>query len=196
MLDGTELKKRKMTVKPSRSKKGGPTSSTHGATPATASDRLLRLKGLPPRAQEGLLEQSLVKQIGAGKVKRVEIFEDSGEALVELESAADAGIVLLRAEALNYDDEHVLNVQAEEVPLKPPQATTTPAAEPSTTGFKPRPPKSKAPKTSAKRRLGVVSAVNTATPANAEGEDVAMAETSAPVPKGQDDFRKMLLGGK
>lgn len=211
-MDGTELKKRKMSVKPSsRKKKAGEAAAPAASgTPTTvATERRFRLRGLPARAQEGLLEQALAKQIGAGKIKRVEIFEDSREALVELATAADVGNVLLRTDALHYDDDHALTVEAEVIlptvvaPVVPVSAAAAAAPEPSTTGFKPRPPKFKAPKTTAKRRL-VVPAAGVTPPKGGDGEDVAMSEPSsampapapAPVPKGQDDFRRMLLGGK
>lgn len=47
--------------------------------------RSVRLKGLPPGTQDGLLQQALEKII---PVKRVEVFQDIGEATVELQNVA------------------------------------------------------------------------------------------------------------
>jgi len=47
--------------------------------------RSVRIRGLPPQAQEGLLQQFLDKLTS---IKRVEIFEDKHEAVVELENTA------------------------------------------------------------------------------------------------------------
>lgn len=47
--------------------------------------RSLRVRGLPPATQEGLLQQTLEK---LAPVKRVEVFEDKKEAVVEFQSAA------------------------------------------------------------------------------------------------------------
>lgn len=52
-------------------------------------DRSVRLHGLPPKTQEGLLQQALEKIV---PVKKVEFFQDTGEASVELASAAVSGI--------------------------------------------------------------------------------------------------------
>lgn len=46
--------------------------------------RSVRVRGLPPATQEGLLQQALEKE--AEGVKRVEVFMDSCEAVVELET--------------------------------------------------------------------------------------------------------------
>lgn len=43
------------------------------------------MRGLPPATQEGLLQQTLEK---LAPVKRVEVFEDKHEAVVEFQSAA------------------------------------------------------------------------------------------------------------
>lgn len=45
----------------------------------------MRIRGLPPNTQEGLLQQTLEK---IAPVKRVEVFEDKHEAVAELENAA------------------------------------------------------------------------------------------------------------
>ncbi|THH01889.1 hypothetical protein EW145_g6837, partial [Phellinidium pouzarii] len=61
--------------------------------------RSVRIKGLPSATQEGLLQQALEK---ITPLKRVEVFQDTGEAVVELESAADAGRLLLLSEPLHF----------------------------------------------------------------------------------------------
>lgn len=52
---------------------------------AETRSRSVRVKGLPPATQEGLLQQQLEK---LALVKRVEVFLDINEAVVELENAA------------------------------------------------------------------------------------------------------------
>lgn len=52
-------------------------------------DRSVRLHGLPPKTQEGLLQQALEKIV---PVKKVEFFQDTGEASAELASAAVSGM--------------------------------------------------------------------------------------------------------
>lgn len=47
--------------------------------------RSLRVRGLPPTTQEGLLQQTLEK---LAPVKRVEFFEDKHEAVVEFQNVA------------------------------------------------------------------------------------------------------------
>lgn len=47
--------------------------------------RSVRVQGLPPATQEGLLQQTLEKH---ALIKRVEVFLDINEAVVELENAA------------------------------------------------------------------------------------------------------------
>ena len=47
--------------------------------------RSVRLRNLPPGTQEGLLQQTLEK---LAAVKTVEVFQSSGEAIVELENVA------------------------------------------------------------------------------------------------------------
>ena len=52
---------------------------------AEVRNRSVRVRNLPPGTQEGLLQQVLEKH---AQVKRVEVFQDIGEAEVELENAA------------------------------------------------------------------------------------------------------------
>jgi squamous cell carcinoma antigen recognized by T-cells 3 len=52
---------------------------------AEARNRSVRIRNLPPGTQEGLLQQVLEKY---SSVKRVEVFMDQNEAVVELQSPA------------------------------------------------------------------------------------------------------------
>lgn len=52
---------------------------------AETRSRSVRVRGLPPATQEGLLQQTLEKH---ALIKRVEVFLDLNEAVVELENAA------------------------------------------------------------------------------------------------------------
>ncbi|KAL5519977.1 hypothetical protein ACEPAG_1637 [Sanghuangporus baumii] len=61
--------------------------------------RSVRIKRLPLSAQEGLLQQTIEKVV---PVKRLEIFQDVQEATAELESAADAGKLLLMKNPLQF----------------------------------------------------------------------------------------------
>lgn len=85
---------------------------------ADARSRSVRIRNLPPASQEGLLQQVLEKH---ALVKRVEIFTEKNEAVVELESPAvilplfilcsaftnsmlqEAGKLLLRTEPIIYN---------------------------------------------------------------------------------------------
>lgn len=50
-----------------------------------ARSRSVRIRNLPPATQEGLLQQAMEK---IAPVRRVEVFVDKQEAVVELENAA------------------------------------------------------------------------------------------------------------
>jgi len=60
--------------------------STGSSQKHSLRERSVRVKGLPADTQEGLLQQALEKVIEG--IKRVEVLQESGDALVELESAA------------------------------------------------------------------------------------------------------------
>ncbi|KAL1677942.1 hypothetical protein EV122DRAFT_290785 [Schizophyllum commune] len=62
--------------------------------------RSFMVKNLPPDADDGRLQQELEKVM---KVKRVEVFKDKNEAVVELESAADLGVLQLRKEPIVFN---------------------------------------------------------------------------------------------
>lgn len=140
--------------------------------------RSVRIRGLPPHTQEGLLQQSLEK---IASVRRVEVFEDKHEAVVELESAAEAGKLLLRTEPIVFND-HTLQLSEDDRQDK--------SAPPPKAGgmFVPR----KAGPSRPKAGLGF-------TRAKGKGESSAGAaggSGTAAGAKGQKDFRNMLMGGK
>jgi hypothetical protein len=159
--------------------------------------RSVRIRGLPPRTQEGLLQQSLDK---IASVKRVEIFEDKREAVVELESAAvcsniptyriktnstggtqEAGKLLLRTEPIMFND-HTLQLSDE---------GRSESSAPSKAGgmFVPR----KAGPSLQKAGLGL-RRVNAKGESSTEG--VARESEGTGGAKVQDDFRKLLMGRK
>lgn len=65
-------------------RKGEQTASGLGRA-ADAKNRSIRIRGLPLSVQEGLLQQALEKY---ASVKRLEVFQETSEAVVELETAA------------------------------------------------------------------------------------------------------------
>jgi hypothetical protein len=160
--------------------------------------RSIRLGNIPANAQEGLLQQMLEKH---HKVKRLEIFFDKREALVEFETVAvrihlssvatkltpsqGAGHLLLNPEPLVFDGE-TLTVREEGSDasngVSRPAAAT--AVSTSTTMFAPRTagrPKAGLGKPRAARTTGLPAA------SAAEGGPSQGQEG-----KGQDDFRKLL----
>ncbi|KAJ3565020.1 hypothetical protein NP233_g7910 [Leucocoprinus birnbaumii] len=119
-----ELKKRRIAVTLSdpRVRARHKTIAETGLTrSAEIRQRSVRIRGLPPNTQEGLLQQALEK---IALIKRVELFEDKHEAVVELETAAEAGKLLLRTEPLVFND-HTLQLSEEGGQVKsapPPKA--------------------------------------------------------------------------
>ncbi|XP_006462676.1 hypothetical protein AGABI2DRAFT_186557 [Agaricus bisporus var. bisporus H97] len=143
--------------------------------------RSVRIRGLPHDAQEGLLQQTLEK---IASVRRVEFFGEKREAVAELENAAEAGKLLLRSEPIVYNG-HILNLSEEK--------TGESSAPTSKAGgmFVPR-------KAGSQRKAGLGFTRN---PAKAEKGSGASASGSGNGDlsgdgKGQDDFRKMLMGKK
>ncbi|KAI0820419.1 RNA-binding protein Prp24 [Trametes gibbosa] len=151
-------------------------------------NRSVRVRNLPPGTQDGLLQQALEKH---AKIKRVEVFTNIAEAEVELETPAEAGKLLLRPDSIEFNG-NKLQIVAENTTGPP---TSRPIAPPSaTSGFfiprnavsRPRAGLgSKQRGARAAQLLSTSGASGSANPANNGGGG-----------KGQDDFRKMLLGGK
>ncbi|KAF9483427.1 hypothetical protein BDN70DRAFT_799974 [Pholiota conissans] len=176
-----ELKKRRIAVTLADSRVRARHKSEIGLSRvAEARNRSVRVKNLPPATQEGLLQQVLEKII---PVKRVEVFNDKQEAVVELENPADAGRLLLRTEPIVFGS-NTLDL-TEDVPTV--RSSGASHQSEGSTLFKPRrlgPSKPKA-------GLGFKKSGNLGRP------DVSSAAQSTPVAssskgKGQDDFRKML----
>ncbi|EMD31421.1 hypothetical protein CERSUDRAFT_119799 [Gelatoporia subvermispora B] len=160
---------------------------------AEVRNRSVRIRKLPPGTQEGLLHQAL-KKIAA--VKRVEVFADKNEADVELESAAEAGKLLLHSEPIVFNG-NTLEVLAEGITGP---STTRSIAPPVGGGmFVPRSAASR-PRAGlgSKKRVATISAAASGTSASSATASAEQAHEPAKTQaKGQDDFRKMLLhGGK
>ncbi|KAJ7067860.1 hypothetical protein C8F01DRAFT_1078564 [Mycena amicta] len=171
-----ELKSRRIavTLADSRVRSKNRTEPDNGlGKKADTRSRSIRLRNLPAGTQEGLLQQVLEK---IAKVKRVEVFTDTNEAVVELESAAEAGKLLLRTEPVEFDG-NTLELSEE---------SSDPAALKKEGLFVPR---------AAKPRAGLghkkaVAAKKVASVAPAGGSrDVGPTSSKG---KGQDDFRKLL----
>ncbi|KDR82688.1 hypothetical protein GALMADRAFT_57506 [Galerina marginata CBS 339.88] len=145
---------------------------------AEARNRSVRVKNLPPATQEGLLQQVLEK---IAPVKRVEVFLDKQEAIVELENPADAGRLLLRTEPVVFGG-NTLEL-SENVPMT--RASGASQQSEGSALFKPRrlgPSKPKA-------GLGFKKSTPTT---QMEGQPSYAPAASSSGAKGQDDFRKML----
>ncbi|VDB84644.1 unnamed protein product [Peniophora sp. CBMAI 1063] len=151
---------------------------------ADAATRSLRVLDLPSTAHdasttEGLLQQAFEKH---ASVKRLEVFLDKREAIVEFETAADAAKLLLQPDA----------VMLEGKPLKLTDNLTSSNTRSAPTAFVPR--KAAAPKPRAGIGARKTAAATASKPVNSGN---SQAEASRPASgKAQEDFRKMLLGGK
>ncbi|KAI0366626.1 RNA-binding protein Prp24 [Pilatotrama ljubarskyi] len=186
-----ELKKRRMAVTLADSRVR-PKNKAPGYREEVR-NRSVRVRNLPPGTQEGLLQQALEKH---AKVKRVEVFADLSEADVELESAAEAGKLLLRPDSIVYNG-NTLQIVAENTTGPP---TSRPIAPPSAnTGlFVPRNAVSRprAGLGSRQRGLGTAQIASQASGASSNASASGSSASNGGGSKGQDDFRKMLLGGK
>ncbi|KAF7301263.1 ATP-dependent DNA helicase PIF1 [Mycena indigotica] len=98
-----ELKGRRIavTLADSRARKSRGNEPDNGlGKKADTRSRSVRVRNLPAGTQEGLLQQVLEK---IAQVKRVEVFADTNEAVVELGNAAEAGKLLLRTEPIEFE---------------------------------------------------------------------------------------------
>ncbi|KAI6030527.1 hypothetical protein F5J12DRAFT_296247 [Pisolithus orientalis] len=180
-----ELKKRRIAVTLADMRvraKNRESSDTGLGRRAEARNRSVRIRNLPPDAQEGLLQQVLEK---LAAVKRVEILLEEREAIVELENAAEAGKLTLRTEPIVFKGVN-LDI-SEELP-----SGTAPAGPPVKTGgamFVPRTAVSR-PRAGLgrARKPGIGSA---AVAAN-RGRGQSTASSGGQAGKSQNDFRKML----
>ncbi|KAL1413103.1 Splicing factor [Vanrija albida] len=109
-LNGTQYRGKGLKVELSdpnhANKKKAPRPTGSAPNPSGAREaserraRQVRLYGLPEGSEEGLLQQELEKIV---PVKRLEIFRSSHEALVELQSQSDAGLLLIRSEPFVFN---------------------------------------------------------------------------------------------
>ncbi|KAF9257513.1 hypothetical protein L218DRAFT_910382 [Marasmius fiardii PR-910] len=146
---------------------------------AEAKSRSVRVRNLPPSTQEGLLQQAIEKVV---PVKRLEVFGDKNEALIELESIADAGKLLLRTEPVVFNGNT----------LKLSEEANISEQAPSTSTFIPRTAASR-PKAGLgfKRRAPVAISRETVSQAQPTYSNQTSGGGTG---KGQDDFRKILEG--
>ncbi|KAH9890065.1 RNA-binding protein Prp24 [Cubamyces lactineus] len=181
-----ELKKRRMAVTLADSRVR-PKNKAPGYREEVR-NRSVRVRNLPPGTQEGLLQQALEKH---AKVKRVEVFADLAEAEVELENAAEAGKLLLKPDSIVFNG-NTLQIAAETSSGPP---TSRPIAPPSATSgfFVPRNAVSRPRAGLGSKQRGLGTAQGSTAPA-AGGSGAS--GNNGGGGKGQDDFRKMLLGGK
>ncbi|KAJ7075864.1 hypothetical protein B0H15DRAFT_916497 [Mycena belliarum] len=176
-----ELKKRRIAITLADSRvrarnKNVETESGLGQK-ADVRSRSVRVRNLPVGTQEGLLQQAIEK---IAKVKRLEVFVELKEAVIELDNAAEAGKLLLRPEPVVFNGNT----------LKLSEEGSDAAALKSEGLFVPRAAK---PRAGLGHRKAVPrsSAVAT-TPVTGGSRDPAAAPGAPAKGKGQDDFRKML----
>ncbi|THH19088.1 hypothetical protein EW146_g2006 [Bondarzewia mesenterica] len=168
-----ELKKRRIAVTLAdtrvRSRKHEPESGL--GKKADIRSRTLHIHNLPAATQEGLLQQVLEKH---APVQKVEVFADKNEAVVEFHNAADVGKMLLLSEPIIF---HGQALQLSESSDKPSGSSTGGL-------FVPRAAKSRP-------RAGLGHVRKPPVASSMEGTS-----TQSQQNKGQDDFRKMVMGGK
>jgi hypothetical protein len=150
-------------------------------------NRSLRIRDLPDGTEEGLLQQAVEK---LAPVNRLEVFMDKHEAVVEFQLATDAARLLLLPDPLEFNGVRLRFSEGEETPAKARNASTAASGI-----FIPR-------NAASRPRAGLGRARNPPPAAATAGTSSAKSQTSSgdKVPiqgnKAQDDFRKMLLGGK
>ncbi|KAI6145673.1 hypothetical protein EDD17DRAFT_1653003 [Pisolithus thermaeus] len=177
-----ELKKRRIAVTLAdtrvRAKNRESFADTGLGRRAEARNRSLRIRNLPPDAQEGLLQQVLER---FAAVKRVEVLSEAREAIVELESAAEAGKLTLRTEPIVFRGVD-LDI-SEDLPssVAPPTRTGGAMFVPRTAVSRPRAGLGRPRKPG----IGSVATVNS----SGGGNSILSGDQTG---KSQDDFRKML----
>lgn len=179
-----ELKKRRIAVTLSDSRVRARHRSEIGLSRvAEIRSRSVRVRNLPPATQEGLLQQVLEK---IAPVKRVEVFVDKQEAVVELENPAEAGKLLLRTEAVVFDG-HTLELTEEGRDGSSTRASVPP---PKAGGlFVPRRAAVSRPRAGLGHARAAVASKSTTQDRGAASQASSSKAASG---KGQDDFRKML----
>lgn len=152
---------------------------------ADTRNRSLRIRDLPDGTAEGLLQQAVEK---LAPVNRLEVFLDKHEAVVEFQSAADAARLLLIPD-LEFNGMRLRFSEAEDTPAKAPNTRTAAAGI-----FIPRTAASR-PRAGLGRARNPPPAAGT-TQALETKSQTSSGDKGAVQGKAQDDFRKMLPGGK
>ncbi|KAG6850068.1 hypothetical protein H0H93_001618 [Arthromyces matolae] len=185
-----ELKRRRMAVTMAdsrvRSKSRNTTTESGLSRAADIRNRSIRIRNLPANTQEGLLQQAIEK---IAAVKRLEVFIDQNEAVVEFENAAEAGKLLLRTDPILFRG-NTLQFSEE----GPDSVAIRSAAPPPKAGglFVPRAATSRPRAGLGHARKPLPSAHSQAHPSNPKNTEKK--STTSDQGKGQDDFRKMLDG--
>ncbi|KZO99622.1 hypothetical protein CALVIDRAFT_534036 [Calocera viscosa TUFC12733] len=196
-LNNAEFKKRRLAVTladaraPTKREAPGGTGQGHQAD---LRNRSVRLRKIPPGTQEAIIQQTVEKLAG---VRKVVMKTGTDEAIVECETVADAGKLLLAADRVVVNG-HALEVLEEAAA----QSRRPAAASTSTAMFAPRRtgPKPKAGlghkgaigRGGARLSFAAGQTMSTST-TNGNSTGAVNGTDSA---KGQDEFRKMLGGGK
>ncbi|KAH9999668.1 hypothetical protein BJV74DRAFT_823117 [Russula compacta] len=190
-----ELKKRRIAVTISdsrvRSRRHEPESGL--GRKADARNRSLRIRDLPDGAEEGLLQQAVEK---LAPVNRLEVISDKDEAVVEFQSAADAARLLLLPDPLEFNGVRLRFSEGEDAPAKARKAPAAAAGGmfiPRNAASRPRAGlgRPRNPPPAAATSSAVTPAARETKSQTPSSGDKAPAEGKA-----QDDFRRMLLGGK
>jgi len=153
---------------------------------ADVRSRTLRIRDLPAGTAEGLLQQAVEK---LAPVNRLEVFLDKHEAEVEFQSAAEAARLLLLSDPLEFNGVRLRFSESDDTPAKARNARTAASGT-----FIPR-------NAASRPRAGLGRARNPPPAAGIPAAPETRSQTSsgdkaAVQGKAQDDFRKMLLGGK
>ncbi|KIM54604.1 hypothetical protein SCLCIDRAFT_136495 [Scleroderma citrinum Foug A] len=182
-----ELKKRRIAVTLAdtrvRPKNREEISDTGLGRRAETRSRSVRIRNLPPDTQEGLLQQVLERH---AVVKRVEVLMAEREAIVELENAAEAGKLMLRAEPIVFQDVNL--VISEETTSGPSRAPPPSSSVRGGSMFVPRSTASRPRAGLGRTRkpgIGAMTGASGSTGASYSISDVGNGRS-------QDDFRKML----
>lgn len=154
---------------------------------ADTRNRSLRIRDLPDGTAEGLLQQAVEK---LAPVNRLEVFLDKHEAVIEFQSAADAARLLLLPDPLEFDGVRLRFSEGEDTPAKAPNARTAASGM-----FIPRTAASR-PRAGLGRARNPPPAASTTTAAPETKSQTSSGDKGDVQGKAQDDFRKMLLGGK
>jgi squamous cell carcinoma antigen recognized by T-cells 3 len=155
---------------------------------ADARNRSLRIPDLPDNTEEGLLQQAVEK---LAPVNRLEVFSVRHEAVVEFQSAADAARLLLLPDPLEFNGARLRFSEGEDAPAKAHKAPAVAGGIliPRSAASRPRAGLGRARNPAATTATAAPAAAETASQTSSGGKEPTQG-------KAQDDFRKMLLGGK